>query len=224
MKLYDYWRSSSAWRVRIALAWKGIPYQRQAVNLVAGSVATGEQHHAAFTTMNPLAQVPVLELDATEAGGTPVFLTQSMAILEFLEERFPAPPLLPAGALARARTRQLAEMVNAGMQPLQNLSTTEHVRRELAGDPGTWVRHFMGRGLAALEAIAAETAGAFLVGDAVSFADLYLVPQLYSARRFGVDLRRFPTLLRAEASCAPLPAFVDAHADRQPDRPAAPVP
>ena len=224
MKLYDYWRSSSAWRVRIALAFKGIPYQRQAVNLIAGSVATGEQHQDTFTAMNPLAQVPVLELDATEAGGAPVFLTQSMAILEFLEERFPAPPLLPTDALARARTRQLAEMVNAGMQPLQNLSTTEHIRRELAGDPGTWVRHFMVRGLAALETVASSTAGSFLVGDAVTFADLYLVPQLHAARRFGVDLRGFPTLLRAEASCAPLPAFVEAHADRQPDRPAAPYP
>jgi maleylpyruvate isomerase len=224
MKLYDYWRSSSAWRVRIALAFKGIPYQRQAVNLIAGSVATGEQHQDTFTAMNPLAQVPVLELDAAETGGSPVFLTQSMAILEFLEERFPAPPLLPAEALARARARQLAEMVNAGMQPLQNLSTTEHIRRELAGDPGTWVRHFMVRGLAALETVAASTAGSFMVGDAVSFADLYLVPQLHAARRFSVDLRGFPTLLRAEASCAPLPAFVDAHADRQPDRPAAPYP
>ena len=224
MKLYDYWRSSSAWRVRIALAFKGIPYQRQAVNLIAGSVATGEQHQDTFTAMNPLAQVPVLELDATEAGGAPVFLTQSMAILEFLEELFPAPPLLPTDALARARTRQLAEMVNAGMQPLQNLSTTEHIRRELAGDPGTWVRHFMVRGLAALETVASSTAGSFLVGDAVTFADLYLVPQLHAARRFGVDLRGFPTLLRAEASCAPLPAFVEAHADRQPDRPAAPYP
>jgi maleylpyruvate isomerase len=224
MKLYDYWRSSSAWRVRIALAFKGIRYQRQAVNLVAGSATTGDQHQAGFRAMNPLAQVPVLELDAGEAGGSPAFLTQSMAILEFLEERFPEPPLLPAGALARARVRQLSEMVNAGMQPLQNLSTTEHVRRELAGDPGTWVRHFMVRGLGALETIADTTAGVFLVGDALSFADLYLVPQLYAARRFGVDLRGFPVLLRVEAACAPLPAFIDAHADRQPDRPAAPVP
>lgn len=225
MRLYDYWRSSSAWRVRIALHLKGIAYERHPVNLIAPGPGGGEQHAASYTALNPLAQVPLLELDATEAGASPIrSIAQSMAILEFLDERFPAPPLLPAEPLLRARARQLAEMVNAGMQPLQNLSTTEHIRRELAGDPGTWVRHFMVRGLAALETVASSTAGSFLVGDAVTFADLYLVPQLHAARRFGVDLRGFPTLLRAEASCAPLPAFVEAHADRQPDRPAAPYP
>ncbi len=219
MKLYDYWRSSSAWRVRIALHWKGIAYDRQPVNLIAPGAAGGEQHQPAYSALNPLGQVPLLELDAAEAGASPIrHIAQSMAILEFLEERFPAPPLLPADPLLRARARQLAEMVNAGIQPLQNLSTTEYVKHELGGDAAAWINHFMGRGLAALETSAAATAKAFLVGDAVSVADVYLVPQLYAARRFNVPLEGFPTLLRAEASCAPLAAFVAAHPDQQPER------
>jgi maleylpyruvate isomerase len=219
MKLYDYWRSSSAWRVRIALHLKGIAYERHAVNLIAPGPAGGEQHDVTYTALNPLAQVPLLELDAAEAGDSPIrHVAQSMAILEFLDERFPAPPLLPADSLLRARARQLAEMVNAGIQPLQNLSTTEYVKHELEGDAAAWCRHFVPRGLAALEAMAGETAGAFLIGGAVTLPDLYLVPQLYAARRFSIDLGIYPTLLRVEQSCAGLPAFVAAHPDQQPER------
>lgn len=219
MKLYDYWRSSSAWRVRIALHLKGIAYERHAVNLIAPGPTSGEQHAPSYTALNPLGQVPLLELDATEAGASPIrHIAQSMAILEFLDERFPAPPLLPADPLLRARARQLAEMVNAGIQPLQNLSTTEFVKHELSGDAATWCRHFVPRGLAALETTAAPTARTFLLGDTVTLADLYLVPQLYAARRFSVDLNAYPTLLRAEAACAALPAFVAAHPDQQPER------
>ena len=208
MKLYGYWRSSSTWRVRIALAWKAIPYENEPVNLIKSG---GEQHTPAFREKNPIGQVPVLELDDGRR------LTQSMAILEYLEEHFPAPPLLPADPWQRARARQLAEMVNAGIQPLQNLALLQHVKAVLSGEPDVWVRHFVGKGLAALESVAAEAPGAFLVGDAPSFADLYLVPQLYSARRYGVDLGPFPTLTRVEAACAALPAFQAAHADVQPD-------
>ena len=219
MKLYDYWRSSSAWRVRIGLHLKGVTYERRAVNLIAPGPIAGEQHAPAYTSLNPLGQVPLLELEAREAGDSPIrHIAQSMAILEFLDELFPQPPLLPADPLLRARTRQLAEMVNAGIQPLQNLSTTEYVKHELSGDAGAWCRHFVPRGLAALEAVAAPTAGAFLVGDAVTLADLYLVPQLYAARRFNVDLSVFPTLLRVETTCAALPAFIAAHPDQQPER------
>ena len=215
MKLYDYWRSSSAWRVRIGLHLKGVAYERHAVNLIAP--AGGEQHAPAFTALNPLAQVPLLELDASEAGDAPIrHIAQSMAILAFLDERFPQPPLLPADPVLRARARQLAEMVNAGIQPLQNLSTAEYVKHELSGDAGAWCRYFVPRGLAALEAIAGQTAGTFLIGDAVTLPDLYLVPQLYAARRFNVDLSVFPTLLRVEAACAALPPFIAAHPDQQP--------
>jgi maleylpyruvate isomerase len=215
VKLYSYWRSSSAWRVRIALAWKAIPFELQLVHLIKDG---GEQNTPAFRDVNPLGQVPVLELDDGRR------LSQSMAILEYLEERHPAPPLLPADPWSRARARQLAEMVNAGIQPHQNLATLRHVKGALGGDPDVWVRHFVGRGLAALESTAGDTAGTFMVGDAPSFADLYLVPQLYSARRYQVDLAPYPTLVRVEAACAALPAFQLAHADAQPDAQAGPPP
>jgi maleylpyruvate isomerase len=208
VKLYGYWRSSSAWRVRIALAWKAIPHEYEVVNLIRDG---GQQHTPGFRDKNPLGQVPVLELDDGRR------LTQSIAILEYLEERFPSPPLLPADPWLRARARQLAEMVNAGIQPLQNLSVLQHLKHAVHTDPDVWVRHFVGRGLAALETAAAETAGTFMVGDAPSFADAYLVPQLYGARRYGVDLGAFPTLTRIDAACAALPAFQTAHADAQPD-------
>jgi maleylpyruvate isomerase len=228
VKLYDYWRSSSAWRVRIALNCKGIAYARQSVNLIAGGAGNargGDQHQATFAAINPLAQVPVLQLDDAETGGRGVrHLAQSLAILEFLEERFPAPPLLPADPWLRARARQLAEMINAGTQPLLNMTTTQYVKNQLGGDPTAWVIHFLTRGLTALEQAATETAATFLVGDAVSFADVYLIPQLYAAHRFSVPLDAFPTLLRAEAACAALPAFAAAHPDRHPDRPASPGP
>jgi len=207
MILYDYWRSSSAWRVRIALHWKGIPFERRVVNLIKDG---GEQHSAEFHAMNPSRQVPVLITDEGRA------IAQSMAIIGYLEERHPAPSLLPADAWLRARARQLAEMVNSGTQPLQNLTVLDHV--EAGGmDRNEWARHFIARGLAALEAAAHETAGAFLVGDAVSLADAYLIPQLYNARRFNVDLAPIPTLVRIESACAALPAFAAAHPDAQSD-------
>lgn len=220
MKLYGYWRSSSAWRVRIALHCKAIPFDYQVVRL---SPMANEQYDANFMAINPFSQVPVLELDA-DAGthaGRPRRLAQSMAILEYLEERFPTPSLLPTDPWLRGRARQLAEMVNAGIQPFQNLPVLNYVKDMLEADSMSWVRHFIIRGLDALEKTALETVGTFLVGDAVSFADVYLVPQLYSARRFSVDLAPYPTLLRVEAACARLPAFIAAHADNQADKPPA---
>lgn len=211
MILYDYWRSSSAWRVRIALNLKAIAFERRVVNLLKDS---SEQYGADFLALNPLAQVPVL---IPHPGARP--LAQSMAIIAYLEEQHPTPPLLPADPWLRARARQLAEMVNAGIQPLQNLPTTERVRA-LGADPTEWAAYFNARGLAALETAAADTVGTFLVGDVPTLADIYLVPQLYAARRFAVDLQRYPTLLRVEAACAALPAFQAAHANAQSDRPA----
>jgi len=211
VKLYDYWRSSSAWRIRIALEWKGVACQREAVNLHPDS---GQQHTTAFRDVNPAGQVPVLELDDGRR------LLQSMAILEYLEEAFPDPPLLPADPWQRGRARQMAQMVISGIQPFNNLATRQHVKAALSADPDVWVRHFVGRGLASLERAAGETAGTFMVGDAVSFADLTLVPQLYVARRYGVELQPYPTLTRIEATCAALPAFQAAHPDVQADAPA----
>jgi maleylpyruvate isomerase len=145
-----------------------------------------------------------------------------MAIIAYLEERFPEPALLPADPWLRARARQLAEMINAGIQPLQNLATLDRVRAAGA-DASAWAAHFIARGLEALETAAADTAKTFLIGETPTLPDLYLVPQLYNARRWSVDLARFPTLLRAEAACAGLPAFQAAHPDVQSDKPAAPA-
>ena len=213
---YDYWRSSSAWRVRIALHFKQISVERCAVNLLAEG---GEQHRPDFHALNPLSEVPVLVVD--DAAGAPRVIAQSMAILHYLEERFPAPPLLPADPWLRARARQLAEMVNAGIQPFQNLSLQQRLRANGFADPALIARASNARGLGALEALASETAGRFLIGEAPTLADVYLVPQLYAARRYDVELAPFPTLLRIEAACAALPAFAAAHPDLQPDAPAA---
>jgi len=211
MKLYTFWRSNSPWRVRIALAWKNVPYDVVAVDLGAG-----QQHGAEFRALNLAEQVPILELDERGPDGGARRITQSMAIIEYLDERYPTPPLLPADPWLRARARQLAEIVNSGIQPHQNLATQKKLA-ELGADRAAWLQHFLPRGLGVLERAAAETAGTFLVGDAVSIADVYLVPQLYAARRFDVDLAPFPTLTRVEAACAALPAFQKAHADTQPD-------
>jgi maleylpyruvate isomerase len=215
VKLYTFWRSTSTWRVRIALAWKGLPHEVVPVSLLDGG---GQQHADAFRALNASAQVPVLVLDEHGPDGAPRLLSQSMAILEYLEERHPTPPLLPADVWLRARARQLAQICVSGIQPLHNLTTLDRVK-ESGADEGAWVRHFIARGLASLERTAAETAATFLVGDAPSFADVCLVPQLYAARRYSVDVTPFPTLARVEAACAALPAFQSAHADAQPDAP-----
>ncbi|HEX3696758.1 MAG TPA: maleylacetoacetate isomerase [Polyangia bacterium] len=217
MKLYGYWRSSSAWRVRIALGLKGIQHDYEAVRLAREG---GQQHEAPFTAKNPLAQVPLLELDARPGEAAPRRIAQSMAILEFLEEHFPTPALLPADPWLRARARQLAEVVNSGIQPYQNMPLLNYVKDVLGGDEMAAARFFNHRGLTALETLAKETAGDFLVGNAPTFADVYLVPQMYSARRFSLDVTSFPTLSRVEAACAALPAIHAAHPDQQADKPA----
>lgn len=211
MKLYNYWRSSASWRVRIALAHKGIAYEYVPVNLIKGG---GEQHAEGYRAMNPLAQVPTLEWTD---GGVTRRLTQSLAIIEYLEETHPSPPLFPKDPYLRAKARQLAEVINSGVQPLQNLEPQRYVREELKGDAKAWTRHFIERGMAALEAEARETAGRFLVGDEVTVADLCLVPQMLATRRFAGDPGAYPTLLRVEESCLALPAFRESHPERQPD-------
>jgi len=210
MKLWSYWRSSSAYRVRIALGLKGLPFEYAAVHLIRDG---GQQHDASFGALNPIRQVPVLEIDD---GGEPLRLVQSMAIVEYLDERFPEPPLLPASAKDRAHVRALAELVNSGIQPLQNTSTFDELKKR-GVEIQPWARLFVERGLGALERLAAPRAGRFLFADSPTLADIYLVPQLYNARRYGVPLDAFPTLTRAETTAQALPAFRAALPEAQPD-------
>lgn len=210
MRLYSYFRSSSAWRVRLALALKELEHELVPVHLLRNG---GEQKAPEFLAKNPMSQVPVLEIDE---GASTFRLTQSMAILEYLEERYPEPALLPDDPKLRARTRELAETVNSGIQPLQNLALRKALHH--AGiDPDPFVRAVISQGLAALEARALDTAGTFLVRDSVTFADIYLVPQLYASRRVGIDVDAFPTLRRVELACERLAAFQAAHPNAQPD-------
>jgi maleylacetoacetate isomerase len=214
MRLYSYWRSSSAWRVRIGLGLKDLPYEYVAVNLLAQ-----EQFDPTHTARNPMGQVPVLEV--SEQGYT-VRLAQSMAILEWLDERHPRTPLLPRDLDGRARVRTLAEHVNSGIQPLQNAIVLRTLRDRLPGYEKEWAALWIRRGLDALERALQDAAtGRFAHGDAPGLADCYLVPQLYNARRFGLDLAPYPVLRRIEEACAALPAFQAAHPDRQPDAPPA---
>ncbi len=212
--LYSYWRSSSSWRVRIALHLKGVAFEYRAVDLRQG-VQFSDEHRG----RNPMSQVPVLEVEQT---GRTNHLCQSMAILEWLEERFPTPPLLPGGDYERARVRALAEHVNSGIQPYQNLAALTWLKGRSPGLESDWVKHWLASGLGRLEAAVKDGAGRFCHGDSVTFADLYLVPQLTSARRFGVDLAPCPTLLRVEAACRELEAFAMAQPEAQPDAPRPP--
>lgn len=210
IRLHSYFRSTSAWRVRIALQLKGLAHEIVPVHLVKDG---GEQHKASFAARNPMRQVPVLEIGD---GASTFHLTQSMAILEYLEERFPEPALLPRDLAERARARELAELVNSGIQPLQNLDFRKTLHK--AGvPPDPIIQGFIRKGMESLERRAEETAGRFLVSDGVTFADILLVPQLYASERFGVPVSAFPTLVRVGRECEAIAAFQAAHPTAQPD-------
>lgn len=217
LRLHNYWRSSASYRVRIALGLLELDYEYVVVNILQGA-----QHAEGYRAHNAMAQVPTLEV--IEGDGGPVHhLAQSLPIIEYLHERFGTYPLLPASLEARAHARALAEIVNSGIQPLQNLSTTREVQA-LGGDDRAWVQRFITRGLGALEAAVSSSgrAGRFCIGDAPTIADCCLLPQVYSAHRFGVDPSAFPRIAAIAAACDELPAFAAAHPDRQPDAPAPP--
>lgn len=210
MKLYAYWRSSCSWRVRIALAHKGVAHEIVPVHLLRSG---GEQLQEAYRGRNPMGQVPTLEW---QENGQIRSLGQSMAICEYLERRYPDPPLFPADPFLSAKARELAELVNAGIQPLQNLRVMKRLKKR-GVDPAEWNREVMEEGFHAVEAILGTTAGQYSVGDSVSIADVFLVPQVYNARRFEVDMSRFPTLSSVEGRLATLEPFVVSHPSRQPD-------
>jgi maleylpyruvate isomerase len=208
--LHSYWRSSASHRVRIGLGLKELAYDYVAVNILEGA-----QGSDAYRAKNPMAQVPTLEI--TDDRGETIRLTQSVAILEYLDERWPEHPLLPRDAYLRAKTRALVEIVNAGVQPLHNLAVLRKIKK-LGADEVGWARGFVAAGLAAFAQVSDAIAGTFSVGDAPTIADIYLLPQLLAARRFQVELdSTFDRLLAIEARCLALPAFANAVPERQPD-------
>ena len=215
LSLYGYWRSSSTWRVRLALEVKSVGYEVRPVHMLEGG---GQQHLASFQALNPMRQVPVLQVWEDEARTTPLrALGQSMAIMEFLEEQWPQPSILAKDPFDRALIRQLAEIVNSGIQPLQNLALIQHLRDDLSVDPAAFSRRWIERGLRGYQAALPAGGGRFSVGGAPTMADFCLIPQLYNARRFGVDLGPFDRLLEIEAAGQELEAFARAHPDAQPD-------
>jgi maleylacetoacetate isomerase len=204
--LYDYYRSSSAYRVRIALNIKGIEYDRHPVNLLEG-----EQRSDEYRAVNPQCLVPTLEIDGLK-------LTQSLAIIVYLDQRFPDPPLTPADPADGAHVREMALAIACDIHPINNLRVLKYLAGPLRlgeDERQAWYAHWIGEGFTALEAMAAPRAGAFLFGDTPSLADICLVPQMYNARRFNVPVNAYPTLLRADANAAQVEAFAAAHPDRQ---------
>jgi maleylpyruvate isomerase len=210
LRLHGYWRSSCSWRVRIALNLKRLPYEYVPVHLTHEG---GEQHKEPFLTLSRLAQVPVLEW--TE-GGAKHQLTQSLAILHFLDDLVPDPPLQPSSPLLRARAWEAAEMINSGIQPLQNLSNMKRFSAG-GGDARVMAKDVIATGFVAVEEVLSMTKGRFAVGDHPSITDCCLIPQIYNARRFDVDLDPFPTIRHIEGSCGEHEAFRAAHPDLQPD-------
>lgn len=212
MKLHNYFRSSASYRVRIALNLKGLTYDYLAVHLRRGG---GEQFAPAFRALNPQQTVPVLEAGEHR-------LTQSLAIIEFLEETTPDPPLLPSAPLERARVRAMALDIACEVHPLNNLRVLDYLDHQLAASVEArtaWYQHWVALGLGALETQVAGSpqTGMFCHGDRPTLADCCLIPQLFNARRFECDLTHYPTLLGIEQRCNALQAFRDAAPDRQPD-------
>jgi maleylacetoacetate isomerase len=204
--LYDYWRSSAAYRVRIALNLKGVDYESRQVDL-----RENEQKSDEYRALNPQGLVPMLEIDGHR-------LTQSLAIINYLDLRFANQPLLPASAAERAHVVAMAMAVACDIHPLNNLRVLRYLKHELGhsqDETDAWYAHWISEGLPGLEAMAAPKAGRFLFGDAPTGADVCLVPQLYNARRFDVPLGDYPTLLRAEENANRLDAFIKAHPDNQ---------
>lgn len=214
--LYGYWRSSAAYRVRIALNLKGLAYESRPVHLVRDG---GEHHAPDYQALNPQGLVPAL------IDGGRVF-TQSMAIIEYLDETRPTPALLPADPLGRARVRALAQLVGCDVHPLGNLRVLQHLVTQFGADDaakGVWSRHWIGEGLKALEVmLAANVAtGRFCHGDTPTMADACLVPQIYNALRWKMPLDDYPIIQRIHAACQELEAFQKAVPEAQSDAPAA---
>jgi maleylacetoacetate isomerase len=209
LKLYTYFRSSAAYRVRIALNLKNLPYEMVPIHLTKDG---GHQRSPEFRAVNPQMRVPALALSSGEV------LTQSLAIIEYLDEIYPDPPLLPADALARAKVRAVAQTIACDIHPLNNLVALQYIKRTLKHeqpDIDAWYHHWILEGFAALEATIAPAP--YTCGSQVTLADLCLVPQVFNARRMKVPLDKFPKIVAADAACLKLPAFDKARPENQPD-------
>jgi maleylpyruvate isomerase len=208
MLLHGYWRSSAAYRVRIALNLKGLLYRQ-----ITHDLRTGAQRLQDYLAIAPHGLVPAIEYEGRS-------IIESMAILEWLEARWPAPALLPADPDDAAIVRSMAALIGCDIHPLNNLRVLNILRADLAASPEqveTWVSHWISYGFAALETLIVQHGGIYAFGDSPTMADCYLVPQIYSARRFGVDLSAYPRLVAAGEAAGRLPAVMAAHPDRQPD-------
>ncbi len=209
MKLFGYWRSSATYRVRIALELKGVAFDYQPVNLLKG-----EQRAPAFLARNPQGLVPALQ---TKEGAT---LTQSTAIIEYLEERYPETPLLPADAHQRAKARSIAATIACEAQPFMNLRIQTYLKEEREFDAAAmkaWLDRWTGGAMASVEALLAGDDGAYCVGDRPGMADAFLVPQVFGALRFGIDLSQLPRIMAIYDRCNKLDPFIRAHPHSQPD-------
>ncbi|MCU0119644.1 maleylacetoacetate isomerase [Pseudomonas sp. B2M1-30] len=211
MDLYTYYRSTSSYRVRIALALKGLDYQALPVNLIAPP--GGEHRQPAYLALNPQGRVPALR---TDDGA---LLIQSPAIIEYLEERYPQLPLLPDDLVARARVRGVAAVIGCDVHPLHNVSVLNRLRQSGHDEPQVteWIGHWISQGLATVEQLIGDSG--FCFGEAPGVADVYLIPQLYAAERFNVSLQAYPRIRRVAALAAGHPAFIKAHPANQPDTP-----
>ncbi|BDU10067.1 maleylacetoacetate isomerase [Pseudomonas sp. RtIB026] len=208
MELFTYYRSTSSFRVRIALALKGLDYQALPVNLLKG-----EQRGADYLALNPQGRVPALRLESGE------LLVQSPAIIEYLEEAFPETPLLPRGPEARARVRGVAAIIGCDIHPLHNVSVLNQLRQlgHEEAQVNQWIGHWISQGLAAVEQLIGDEG--FCFGATPGLADVYLIPQLYAAERFNIDLGGYPRIRRVAALAEQHSAFLQAHPARQPDTP-----
>ena len=224
--LYSYWRSSCSWRVRIgnlqfillkfnnfhkniALELKDVDYEYRAVHLVKDG---GQQHKKEYKEINPMGQVPALVMPNSQV------ITQSMAILEFLEENFTSMKLLPAEAFQRAKVREICEVINAGTQPIQNLSVLIKHSPDDQAERSKWAHFWIENGLKSVEILLQKSSGEFCVGDQITLADCLLVPQVYNANRFKVDMSQFPCISRILQNLEKNEAFIKAHPDTQPDK------
>lgn len=212
LDFFSYYRSSSAFRVRIALNLKNVPHDYHAVHLLNNG---GEQRQGSYRVINPMGEVPGIHHDGFTLG-------QSMAILTYLDDTYPEPRLFPQEPKLKARVIELCEIINSGIQPLHNLSTTQELEKRFGIDQEAreeWIRHWITRGLTTLEHHLAKTSGTYCLAGQITAVDCYLVPQYRASQRFSTNMSAFPNVVRIAENCLKLEAFEKAAADRQPDTP-----